>query len=211
MDSRAHVSPQLSLALELLQPEHLNRCPSLPGSQLSPPPEVSNCSPSVSPHHEAIPTVLPTVAELYSRFRRFNHCFWDGRLPMVRIEYSNRMLAAGSYSPSERLIRIGRKYHEIFPEDVDDTLKHEMIHIFNPTHNADFKRELKRVGSTLRAKCHPSLRRPPRYLYECPGCRQEYPRQRRFRMASCGTCSANGRYDERFKLQLKQSRPPGYQ
>ncbi|MBI4879085.1 MAG: hypothetical protein HY812_05410 [Planctomycetes bacterium] len=41
---------------------------------------------------------------------------------------------------------------------------------------------------------------PPRYVYECPACGERYPRQRRLRMASCGSCSST--YDGRFKLRL---------
>ncbi len=41
---------------------------------------------------------------------------------------------------------------------------------------------------------------PPRYVYQCPACGERYPRQRRLRMASCGSCSSS--YDGRFKLRL---------
>jgi hypothetical protein len=115
------------------------------------------------------------------------------------------MMSAGSYTPSHKLIRIGRKYHEVFPRDIDDTLKHEMIHIVHFNHNAAFKAEARRIGCSVRAQSHPSLRKPPRYLYECPACRTEYPRQKILRMASCGDCSRGGKFDSRFKLRLKAS------
>ncbi|MCB2202022.1 SprT-like domain-containing protein [bacterium] len=149
---------------------------------------------------------LPSLSELYRRFDLFNWMYFAGKLPRVRIEYSNRMTAAGSYTPEKKLIKIGRKYHEIFPNDVDDTLKHEMIHIIHFYHDAAFKREAKRIGCMLKARAHPSLKRPPKYLYRCPGCGKEYPRQKRLRMASCGYCSEKGRYDDRFKLRLIESR-----
>ena len=131
--------------------------------------------------------------------------YFDGRLPTPRIEYSNRMTSAGSYIPSQRLIRIGRKYHQLFPEDLHDTLKHEMIHMLHLRHDAAFKQEAARVGATVTAKSHPALRKPPKYVYICPGCGKLYPRQKRFRMASCGDCSAGGEFDERFKVKLKKS------
>lgn len=148
---------------------------------------------------------LPDTDELYQKFELFNWQYFQGNLPRVRIEYSNRMRSAGSYSPNEKLIRIGRKYHELFPEDIDDTLKHEMIHIVHFRHDAAFKREAARVGATLKARSHPSLRREPKYLYQCPGCKLEYPRQKRLRLASCGKCSTGGRFDKRFKLKLTGS------
>lgn len=144
---------------------------------------------------------LPTPAILYRWYDELNWSYFGGKLPSVRIEYSSRMTSAGSYTPGEKLIRISRRYHELFPDDLLDTLKHEMIHVLHPSHNAAFKREAARIGASLRAKTHTLLRRPPKYIYRCPGCGHSYPRQKRFRMASCGDCS-KGSFDPRFKLVL---------
>ena len=148
---------------------------------------------------------LPTVLELYQMFDRFNRFYFDGKLPRVVIEYSNRMTSAGSYTPRDKVIKIGRKYHHLFPEDIEDTLKHEMIHIIHFKHNKVFKDFAKKIGTSLKAKHHPSLRRPPRYIYICPNCKLEYPRQKRMVMASCGKCSKSKRFDKRYKLQLIKS------
>lgn len=149
------------------------------------------------PKHE-----LPSVEKLYQLFDKFNVLYFKNKLPMVQIEYSNRMTNAGSYTPALKLIKISKKYHEIFPDDIEDTLKHEMIHLIHFRHNAEFKREAARIGASLKAKSHPSLRRKAKYLYVCPGCKKEYPRQKRLRMASCGFCSDKGKFDNRFKLKL---------
>ena len=148
---------------------------------------------------------LPSISELYKSYERINWQYFDGNLPSVRIEYSTRMSSAGSYTPADRLIRMGRRYHQLFPEEIEDTLKHEMIHILNPSHNVAFKAEAKRIGASLRAKSHPTLQRTPRYLYFCDSCKREYPRQKRFRMASCGKCSSGGRYDLKYKLKLMKN------
>lgn len=155
---------------------------------------------------EIIPhTELPSEQELAELFDRFNQEFFEGRLPRARIEYSTRMQrAAGSYHPASGVIRIGRRYHELFPDEIEDTLKHEMIHLLHLRHNSAFKREARRLGTSVQARSHPSLGRPPKYIYVCPGCGREYPRQKRLRMASCGRCSCAGHYDERFKLRLKR-------
>lgn len=155
---------------------------------------------------QAIRAELPTVDELYALFVRYNWMYFGGRLPRPRIEYSNRMTTAGAYYPRQRLIKIGRKYHELFPDEVADTLKHEMIHQIHLKHDARFKAEAARVGASVKARSHPALRRPPKYVYACPGCGMEYPRQKRLVMASCGKCSPGGRYDDRFKLGLADSR-----
>lgn len=148
---------------------------------------------------------LPSVEELYRMFDRFNWIYFDGKLPRAKIEYSTRMSSAGSYTPQRRLIRIGRKYHELFQDEIADTLKHEMIHIRHFRHGAAFKAEAARVGASVRAKSHPSLRKPPKYVYVCPQCSREHPRQKRLRMASCGVCSIGRRFDKRYKLKLKKN------
>jgi len=149
---------------------------------------------------------LPNVAELEKLFDRFNWQFFQGRLKRPRIEYSTRLKAAGSWSPSENLIRIGRPYHEIFPDDINDTLKHEMIHLLHMRHNRQFRQEAQRIGTSVRARYHPDLKRPPRFIYACSKCGRNYPRQKRLVMASCGYCSDRGKYDQRYKLKLIYSR-----
>ncbi len=144
---------------------------------------------------------LPAEADLYRLYDEYNWFYFGGKLPAARIEYSNRMTSAGSFCMRERLIRIGRRYHELFPEEITDTLKHEMLHFLHPTHGAAFKKDAARIGATVRARTHPSLCKPPKYVYACPGCGKLYPRQKRLRMASCGDCSKSG-FDQRFKLRL---------
>lgn len=147
---------------------------------------------------------LPTVPELYMLFEQYNHQFFGGALPKIKIEYSNRMLIAGSYSMTEKRIKIGKKYHEIFPEEVEDTLKHEMIHILYPDHDARFKAVAAGIGASLKAKSHPSLRGPYKYLYYCPNCGKEYHKRKRQRLAYCGICARGNNFKPEFKLKLKK-------
>ncbi len=148
---------------------------------------------------------LPTVNDLQHLFNRLNNFYFDGKLKKTNIEYSNRMTCAGSYYPEDRLIKISRRYHELFPDEIEDTLKHEMIHIKHFYHDRTFKAEAKRIGASLKAKTHPLLQRPSNFLYVCPGCGLEYPRQKRMHKYSCGDCSANKKYDARFRLKLVRS------
>lgn len=149
---------------------------------------------------------LPSVEELYRLFDVFNMVHFGGELPSVEIRYSERMLIAGTYTPGRKLIKIGRRYHEIFPEEVEDTLMHEMIHIKYPDHDAKFKAVAKRLGVSLKAHDHPALRAPYNYLYACPHCGKEYPRRRKYYMASCGVCSTGSKFDPRYKLVLKSAK-----
>jgi predicted SprT family Zn-dependent metalloprotease len=146
---------------------------------------------------------LPDLLDLQRMFDIYNREYFEGKLPPVKIRYSKRMLVAGGYFPQKKEIRISEKYHKYFPDEVYDTLKHEMIHILHFKHDAAFKSMARRIGASLRANEHPALRRPPRYIYICPNCFTEYPRHKRLRMASCGRCS-KGKFDARYKLILKR-------
>jgi predicted SprT family Zn-dependent metalloprotease len=153
-----------------------------------------------------VQTDLPAESDLTLMFRRINQSIFGGRLPQVKVMYSDRMLIAGSYRPDKKEIRIGRKYHTIFPADLEDTLMHEMIHIIYPDHSRKFKSLARRLGVSLKAREHPELRSACRYIYYCPICGKEYPRRKHFRMASCGECTPGKEYDSRFKLKLLKSR-----
>lgn len=145
--------------------------------------------------------VLPDEDELQRMFSRINFQYFSGRLPEVKIEWSNRLRMAGKYLINDRIIRLGRRYHEHFPQEVEDTLKHEMIHILYPDHGRLFRAEAVRIGASRYARDYPGARMSYKYIYACPACGQKYYRRKRYRMVSCGYCSNNG-YDERFKLRL---------
>ena len=144
---------------------------------------------------------LPDEEELQKIFDCLNWKYFNGRLPKVRLEWSTRMRAAGKFYMGRSLIRLGQKYHEYYPQDVEDTLKHEMIHILYPDHGKLFKAEAKRIGTSIHAKEFPGGRSPHKYIYICPVCGEKYYRHRYIRTASCGKCAPGG-YDKRYKLKL---------
>lgn len=153
------------------------------------------------PVKRRIKCALPDEVELQKIFDCLNWKYFNGRLPKVKLEWSSRMRAAGKFYLGCNLIRLGRKYHEYYPRDVEDTMKHEMIHILYPDHGKHFKAEAKRVGASMHAKDFPGGRSPHKYIYICPVCGEKYYRHRYLRAASCGRCAPYG-YDKRFKLRL---------
>jgi predicted SprT family Zn-dependent metalloprotease len=164
-------------------------------------------APPAAPVRPVPPDPLPSTAELQALFARYNRDHFDDRLPHARVEYSPRMLhTAGVCIPGRSLIRLGRKYHLLFPDEIGDTLKHEMIHLKCRHHNQAFRAEATRLGVAIKARSDPRLERPARYIYRCPGCGADYKRQKLLRMGSCGKCSRGGRFDARFKLLLVFSR-----
>jgi predicted SprT family Zn-dependent metalloprotease len=154
----------------------------------------------------AVSIALPDEAELRRRFRAFNDEFFDGALPDAKVRWSNRMRIAGTCNHVQRIISLSRPYHEHFPHDVDDTLKHEMIHLIHHGHDAVFKREAERVGASVHCREYPGLHPRARIVYLCPGCDAVFHRTRKERLF-CGKCS-RGRHDTRFELVL---RPPATQ
>lgn len=93
-------------------------------------------------HSRAALTGLPSEAALYERYERFARLYFDHRLPPVEavtIEWSRRMTsAAGRCYPQRKLIRLSTHYHMKFPDEVDGTLLHEMIHLLVPNHGPAF-------------------------------------------------------------------------
>lgn len=175
------------------------------GDLFSPPALQNNPSPKEIVRKRKTISSLPSIETITIWFDEINQEYFDGKLPKVSIIYSARMRAAGSYTPFQKTIRLGIPYHELFPEQLRDTLKHEMIHILNPTHDRHFKAEAARIGASRYATSHPSLRRPANFLYHCPHCSLEYPRRKRLRMAHCGKCAKRDGLSKSNKLVLRQT------
>lgn len=146
---------------------------------------------------------LPDPEELARRFAEFNLRYFANTLPPVTIKWSNRMRIAGTCDSHRRIITLSHVYHTHFPNDVDDTLKHEMIHLRCPQHDAAFRREAARIGTSVHCHDYPELHPRARFIYFCPTCNTEYPRVKRAQLY-CGQCARRG-FDPRFKLVLRTS------
>jgi predicted SprT family Zn-dependent metalloprotease len=144
---------------------------------------------------------LPDTDELGRRYAEFNRIYFRNSLPPATIRWSKRMRIAGTCDSRRRIISLSHVYHSHFPQDVDDTLKHEMIHLRNPRHDAAFRREAARIGASVHCRDYPELHPRARYIYICPTCRMEYPRTKRGNLY-CGRCARKG-FDPRYKLILR--------
>jgi len=144
---------------------------------------------------------LPTDSDLAEMFVKLNQKYFDGKLPDARIEWSTRMVHAGKCEDKQRLIRLGVAYHKHYPDDIIDTLKHEMIHLIHPNHGKGFKSEAQRIGASRYSRMYPGMLKAMKYLYECPECGEQYPSRKMLRNRSCGKCSP-GRYNSKYKLKF---------
>ena len=146
---------------------------------------------------------LPDPEELARRYAEFNLRYFENTLPPVTLKWSKRMRIAGTCDSRRRIITLSHTYHTHFPNDVDDTLKHEMIHLRCPHHDAAFRREAARIGTSVHCRDYPELHPRARFVYVCPTCSTEYPRVKRAQLY-CGRCARRG-FDPRFKLILRTS------
>lgn len=143
---------------------------------------------------------LPDEDELLRRFHQFNAEFFKGKLPAATIRWSTRMRIAGTCHRHRALITLSRPYHENFPGDVDDTLKHEMIHLRYAGHGPAFRREAARIGASIHCREYDGIHPRAKLVYACPTCWREFRRSKPGELY-CGRCS-RGRLGPMTRLVL---------
>ena len=145
--------------------------------------------------------MLPDIAELQLLFARFNYAYFDGEIPTHEIAYNNRFSnVAGRITYKPPKIELSPKHLRGKPEQLRETLLHEMIHAWlfaknlNPSHTHAFKRKMRELG--LKSIYHdlgtaaPINENPKRYILRCEHCRREHLRKRRPAPAArCAWCN----------------------
>jgi predicted SprT family Zn-dependent metalloprotease len=133
---------------------------------------------------------LPGVADLQLMFAQFNFLHFDGELPTYRIAYNARfsnLTGRITYKPPQ--IELSPKHLAGKPEELRDTLLHEMIHAWlharglPPGHTPTFKKKMRELG--LRSIYHDLGKAAPlnesakRYIIRCEKCTMEVLRKRK--------------------------------
>jgi len=160
------------------------------------------------------PAALPSEADLQLLFAQLNLRFFNGEAPDCRIRYNERFSnSAGRISYGRPLlIELSPKHFRSYPDALEATLIHEMVHAwcfarFRDTgHSAAFKRKLRECG--LSSIYHdlgnvaPLKESGKRYILRCERCSFEALRRGRPRRASsCPRCNKS-RFDERYPLTI---------
>lgn len=133
---------------------------------------------------------VPAEADLQLLFAQYNFAHFDGEIPSFKIAYNARFSnVAGRITYKPPLIELSPKHLNGKPEELRETLLHEMIHAWlhargeNPGHTPAFKRKMHKLG--LRSIYHdlgsaaplnPSTRR---YLVRCEKCGMEVLRRKK--------------------------------
>jgi len=140
---------------------------------------------------------------------------WNPRLKTAagRADFRQKLI---SLNPLLRDVRAGLAFNR---EEIDRTLRHELAHLLAQfrvgrrriaPHGPKWREACRDLGIADEARCHnlpfASKSFPPRFVYVCPNCRQEFLRVRRTRRAiACLACCRKhngGNFDPRFRLKL---------
>ena len=142
----------------------------------------------------------------------------------VRVEWNPRMKsAAGRADFREKLISLNPLLKD-HGDEVNRTLRHELAHLLAQwrvgrrriaPHGPEWSDACRDLEIADEARCHnlpfASKSYPPRFVYRCPNCEQEFPRVRRIRRAiACLACCRKhngGDFDPRFRLKMEGHAP----
>src|SRR5882757_4275548 len=137
----------------------------------------------------------------------------------LRVEWNSRLkTAAGRADYRQKLISLNPLLLE-HPAEIDRTLRHELAHILAQfragrrrilPHGGEWQQACRDLGIADEKRCHnlpfPARTYAARFVYHCPGCRQEFSRVRRLsRAVACLACCRKhnrGEFDLRFRLKL---------
>ena len=142
-----------------------------------------------------------TDATLKVMYNHYNKTLFNNRLPrIVTVCWSNRLTsAAGNCWQGRNIgtakINISTFYHSKYPEDLKNTLVHEMIHVLYPRakHNQAFVNAMMQINNLdkdLNVTVNSKEAALIRYVYKCTNCGTLYTRANRIdtRTHTCGKC-----------------------
>lgn len=147
--------------------------------------------------------IIGNDMELKRMYKEFNESYFNNELPKyVDVEWSSRLTSnAGIHKKKinyvtnevEEIIRLSTHYHKKNPQDIIDTLVHEMVHVKYPRdkHGSKFINEMKRLNREygLNIRVYSSERALVKYKYICKECGKTYDRSRRLGSGyRCGVC-----------------------
>ncbi len=157
----------------------------------------------------------PSEADLQLLFARLNYEHFNGEVPDCRIRYNARFSnSAGriTYSGFPLLIELSPKHFEKYPEALEETLLHEMVHAWcyakyrDTGHGLRFKKKMRECGLTSiyhdLGNVRPLSESSKRYVLRCEHCAFEVLRRKKpGKPASCPRCDKR-RFNPRFPLSI---------
>lgn len=158
--------------------------------------------------------MIPSEADLQLLFARLNYQHFNGEIPDCRIRYNARFSnSAGRITyRSPLLIELSPKHFEKYPNALEETLLHEMVHAWcyakwrDTGHGPRFKRKMRELGMTSiyhdLGNVRPFNESSKRYILRCEHCSFEVLRRKKpGKPASCPRCDKR-RFNPRFPLTI---------
>ncbi len=159
--------------------------------------------------------MTPSEADLQLLFARLNYQHFNGEIPDCRIRYNARFSnVAGriTYSGYPLLIELSPKHFQKYPQALEETLLHEMIHAWcyarwrDTGHGARFKKKMRECGLTSiyhdLGNVRPFNESAKRYILRCEQCAFETLRRKKpGKPASCPRCDKR-RFNPKFPLTI---------
>lgn len=123
---------------------------------------------------------IQDIIQLYNDYRKL---YFNNRLPKanrITFEWTNNKQSIGSCGKdtiNTFTIRLSKPYHSFFPDELGDTLLHEMIHLRVSNHSKKFYDEMKRIqslGGNVHRYTQHSLRDVlAGFCFECDCCHKQ--------------------------------------
>lgn len=140
---------------------------------------------------------LPSPYQLRQKYSKFRTECFDNKVPSVEeivIIWDERIRGAAGYcSFHKKRIRLSPWYHLKYPEDIDATIRHEMIHLLVPNHGPNFHLWLKYLNSNGHTTYRFSKEvAKASWLYTCRNCSEEYPTVRKYKRPENRYCKECG-------------------
>lgn len=151
--------------------------------------------------------------DLEKMYISLNEEMFKGKLPNnVKVLWSARMTSNAAVckykvdytsgiavrTPVE--IRVSKPYHKRFPQELKETLVHEMIHVKYPYdgHGEEFNREMDKLNKkfNLGIRKFASGRAVVNFIYTCKKCEQKYERLRKINEYYNYRCTCGGELNE---------------
>jgi predicted SprT family Zn-dependent metalloprotease len=139
--------------------------------------------------------------QLHNLYDNLNKKYFNDNLPKsseIILEWSGRLTASAGVcyrKPKNSVIRLSTHYHKDFPEEIENTLLHEMIHLKVKGHGPEFKKEINRIislgGKVKRFSKRRATKKRINWIYKCKKCSKQYERNRKIttlKRYRCGIC-----------------------
>lgn len=142
--------------------------------------------------------------DLKNHYLHLRSIVFDDEVPKdMKVKWSNRLITtAGKIIYNKRIIKLNTKYHQAHPDEILDTLLHEMTHWNHRNHDIDdFQKKIvelnKKYNMDMGVFMKYKVKRKPNWQYWCKDCGNEFTLIRKYpEHYICARCEGEFGYEE---------------